>query len=86
MNLRTQQAEDQAKYEQRQRALDLMQDVCAREKIRETSVCSAAAYLFAMAARVIGWQRDKFLSFAGAVWDDHAKQQEQQDAKKVLGN
>lgn len=64
----------QTRYEQRQRALEALQATCRRERITDSCVCSAAAYLFALAAMAIGWSRDEFIGFARAVWDDLDKQ------------
>jgi hypothetical protein len=70
MGLRALHVKDQRSYQSRQKALDSLQETCARERICDSCVCSAAAYLVALAAHGLGWDRDRLLGFVAAVWED----------------
>lgn len=67
-------AHDTKSYESRQKALDLLQDLCVKQRVCAACGASAGMYLSGLAAKAIGYGREEFIKLALDVWADLERQ------------
>jgi len=67
--------DDQRGFDNRQKALEALQETCTTKRICAACGASAGLYLAAMAADTIEYSREDFLRLAAKVWDDLEGQQ-----------
>lgn len=65
---------EQADYEKRQKALQLLQQVILDNNVDAVSGCSAALYLAVMAMDSLNTTREAYLDMCCRVWDDFQRQ------------
>lgn len=69
-SLKTTHDEDNATYNGRQKALDAIQKTLVDMNACAACATSAAMYMAGMAARAIGWNKARFMTFAREVWEN----------------